>query len=49
MFKLDEQLFVEICAKIEDKEMVILSDYEESNGRGCGAMKCSGSCGVLMR
>ena len=27
MFKLDEQLFVEICAKIEDKEKVIVLDF----------------------
>ena len=49
MFKIEEELLEEINGKIEGKETVILSNYEASHSRGCSAMRCSGSCGVLIR
>ena len=49
MFRIEEALIAEINEKINGVETVSLSDYETSHSRGCSAMRCSGSCGVLIR
>ena len=49
MFTIDSKIMEKINAAVENKETVVLSAYRASDSGGCGALKCSGSCGVLMR
>ena len=49
MFTIDSKIMEKINAIVKNKETVVLSAYSASDSKGCGALKCSGSCAILMR
>jgi hypothetical protein len=49
MFTIEMKTMNKINSIVENKTLVKLPIQEASAGRGCSAMRCSGSCGVLIR
>ena len=49
MFTIEMKTMNKINSIVENKTLVKLPIQEASASKGCGALKCSGSCGVLMR